>query len=175
MIKDLNNKHLLIIGENFNDRHKYINELVKDTNKIIYRFQPNIQTFDKYIEQVRKLFPFIPTNWKEQNPNKWTRNQVWDFHLNWTEKTHSILIIIEELGQMEENWRLEIIRHYMTTSYHQEYQNIEKINFQLIISQDSDDDLIEKLVPIFGLKDNEKRSELSIILGKLTIINLNLK
>jgi len=174
MNKNLKNKHLLIIGKNFSERHKYITELVKETNKIIYRFQPQIQTFDEYIEQVRKLFPFIPTNWKEQNPNKWTSNQVWDFHLDWTEKTHDILIIIEELGHMEEEWKLEIIRDYLTTSYYQEGQNIDKINFQLIISQDNDDDLIEKLVPIFGLKENEKRTEQDIILEKLAIIDLNL-
>jgi hypothetical protein len=174
MNKNLKNKHLLIIGKDFKDRHIYINELVKETNKIIYKFQPNIQTFDEYIEQVRKLFPFIPTNWKEQNPNKWTINQIWDFHLDWTENTHDILIIIEEFGQLEENWRLEIIRDYLTTSYYQECKNVEKINFQLIISQDSDDDLIEKLVPIFGLKENEKRTIRDIILGKLAIIDLNL-
>jgi hypothetical protein len=174
MIKDIDRKHILIVGKSSNDRLKFLNELITGTNKKAYRFPPNLRTFDEYIEQVRKLFPFVPTTWKEQNPKKWTRNQVWDFHLDWTENTHNILVILEEFGEMEANWKFEIIKHYLQTSYYQEGQNDNNLNFQLIITQDKDDGLVENLIPIFGLNDNESRTEDQVILGKLKIIDLEL-
>jgi hypothetical protein len=173
MTKDLDRKHLLIVGGKRDDRHEFLNDLISGTNKQVYRLSPNLRTFDEYIEQARKLFPFVPTNWKEQNPKNWTRNQVWDFHLDWTENTHSILIIIEEFGEMEPNWKVEIIRHYIQTSYYQEGQNNGRLNFQLIVTQDKEDGLVDKIIPVFGLVDNEKRTEEQVILGKVKVINLD--
>lgn len=174
MTKDLDRKHLLIVGGKKDDRHKFLNDLLSGTNKEVYRLSPNLRTFDEYIEQIRKLFPFVPTNWKEQNPTNWTRNQVWDFHLDWTENTHSILIIIEEFGDMESAWKVKIIRDYIQTSYYQEEQNKGLPNFQLIVTLDKDDGLVENLIPIFGLNDNETRTEEQVIMGKLKIIDLDL-
>ena len=174
MTKDLDRKHILIVGKKRDDRNRFLNDLITGTNKLVYRLPPNLRTFNEYIEQVRKLFPFVPTNWKEQNQRNWTRNQVWDFHLDWTENTHSILIILEEFGEMEVNWRTEIIRDYLQTSYYQEGQNDGRLNFQLIVTQDKDDDLVEKMISSIGINDNEKRTKEQVILGKLKIINLDL-
>src|SRR5687768_495521 len=138
MAKDFNRKHILIVGKKREDRLRFLNDLIAGTNKLVYRFPPNLQTFDEYIEQVRKLFPFVPTNWDEQNPKKWTRNQVWDFHLDWTENTHSILVILEEFGEMDTDWKFEIIRDYFQRSYYQEDQNSGRPNFQLIVTQDKE-------------------------------------
>lgn len=174
MTRDLERKHLVIVGKKADDRLRFLKDLVAGTNKQVYRFPPKLQTFDEYIEQVRKLFPFVPANWEEQNPNKWTRNQVWDFHLDWTEATHSILIILEEFGEMDTDWRHKIIRDYLQTSYNQEEQNDARLNFQLIVTQDKDDGLVEKMASILGLNETEKRTEVQVILGKLKIIDLDL-
>lgn len=109
-MKPTDRKHLLIIGKSAIERHRFVEDLVSNTNKEIYSFQPYLKSFEDYIENVRRNFPFVPINWAEQNPNKWTINQVWDFHLDWTENTNGILIVIEEFGGMEERWKLEILR-----------------------------------------------------------------
>lgn len=173
MTKELNRKHIIIVGRKHDDRRKFLNDLIASTDKQVYRLSPNLRTFDDYIEQVRKIFPFVPTDWKEQNPKNWTRNQIWDFHLDWTENTHSILIIIEEFGEMEPDWKVKIIRDYIQTSYYQEGKSNGQLNFQLIVTQDKDGDLIAKMIPIFGLTENEKRTEEQVILGKLKVINLD--
>jgi len=173
MTRTIDKKHVLIVGKTSNERHKFVNELITGTNKVVYRFPTNLKTFDDYIDQARNLFPFVPSTWKKQNPKKWTRNQVWDFHLDWTENTHSILVILEEFGEMEINWRFEIIRDYLQTSYYQEEQNEDKLNFQLILTQERDDGIVENLIPIFGLIESEKRTEEQVILGKLKIIDLD--
>jgi hypothetical protein len=173
MIKEIARKHILIVGKNSNERHNFLNGLIKGENKIVYRFRPNIQTFSEYIEQVRELFPFIPTTWQEQNPKKWTRNQIWDFHLDWTNNTYSILIVIEEFGDMEIKWKYEIIKDYIQTSYYQEGQNGNSLNFQLIITQEKNEGIVEILTPIFGLNEKETRTEEQVILGKLKIIDLD--
>ncbi|MCZ8214834.1 MAG: hypothetical protein O9262_01275 [Cyclobacteriaceae bacterium] len=173
MTKDIDKKHILIVGQNANNRLKFLNELIAGTNKVVYRFPPDLKTFDDYIEQVRELFPFIPATWEEQNPKKWTSSQVWDFHLDWTGSTHSILILLEEFGQMEASAKFEIIRDYLQTSYYQERQHDSRLNFQLIITQEKDD-LIENLIPIFGLNEHETRTAEQVILGKLKTIDLDL-
>ncbi|EAZ79939.1 hypothetical protein ALPR1_14959 [Algoriphagus machipongonensis] len=166
-------KHLLIVGKSEKERREFVDQLVGNSSKVIYRFPANIQGFDQYIDQVRTLFPFIPVNWYEQNPKKWTTNQVWDFHLDWTENTHSILIVMEEFGLMEEDWKIEILRHYLITSYHQEQPDKSNVNFQLILTQQEDDHLVDKLSSVIELKENEKRSARQMIEGKLKIVNLD--
>ncbi|QHT70022.1 hypothetical protein GXP67_26940 [Rhodocytophaga rosea] len=174
MTKNIDRKNLFVVGKSAADRQRFVDNIVATTNKVVYRFPPNIRSFDNYIEQVRRLFPFVPTNWHEQNPKKWTRNQVWDFHLDWTNNTHSILIVIEEFGKMEENWEIEIIRDYLQKSYYQEQINNPLVNFQLIVTQEEDEGIVEKLSAIFGLKENEKRTSNQVISGKLQVINLEL-
>ena len=174
MIKDVDKKHILIVGKTQVDRSEFLNGLIAGTNNLVYRFPPFLRTFDEYIEEVKKLFPFVPANWKKQNPKKWTKDQVWDFHLDWTEYTHSILIIIEEFGEMEAPWKVEIIRDYIQKSYYQEGQHNGRPNFQVIVTLDKDYNLVEKIIQAFGLTDKETRTEEQVILGKLKIIDLDL-
>lgn len=173
LVKNIDKKHLLIVGKSEEARREFVNRLLETSNKQIYKFPANIERFDQYIEQVRKLFPFIPVNWDEQNPKKWTLNQVWDFHLDWTNNTHSILIVIEEFGKMEEGWKIEILRHYLSTSYDQEQPNKTDLNFQLIVTQQEEDHLVDKLSSVFGLKEHEKRTAKQVIQGKLEVVNLD--
>ena len=94
-MKKIDNKHLLVVGKDKIDRHKFVKNILDSSDKQIYKIPPGVKRFEDYIEHVRRTFPFIPENWDEQNPNKWTLNQVWDFHLDWTEKTRNILILID--------------------------------------------------------------------------------
>ena len=173
LIKTISKKHLLVIGKSEKERHEFVDNVVETSSKQVYRFPTNIKNYYEYIDQVRTLFPFIPINWEEQNPNKWTYNQVWDFHLDWTDNTHSILIVIEEFGKMEEKWKVAILRDYLTTSYNQEAPNKSHLNFQLIVTQQEEDNLVEKLSAVFGLNENESRTAQQVILGKLEVINLD--
>jgi hypothetical protein len=173
MINNIDRKHLLVVGRSAKDRENFLDHLITTSNKVVYRFPKNIISFEEYIEQVRQLFPFVPTNWHEQNPKKWMRNQIWDFHLDWASNTHSILIVIEEFGQMEKNWKIEILRDYLARSYDQEQTNMSLLSFQLIVTQEEEEDLLERLGAIIGLKENEKRTGEQVVLGKLQVINLN--
>ena len=174
IMKNVYQKHLIVVGKSEVERHQFVQHLIETSSKLVYKFPPGIKSFDEYIEHVRRIFPFIPVNWDEQNPNKWTLNQVWDFHSDWTDNTHSILMVIEEFGKMEEEWKIEILRHYLSTSYYQEEPGKSYPNFQLIVTQDEDDDIIDKIIPSFGLKEDEKRTEKQIIEGKMDLINLEL-
>lgn len=165
-------KHLLIVGKSEKERKNYVENIISTSNKVIYRFKRHINDFDEYIEQVRNIFPFIPFNWDEQNPKKWTLNQIWDFHLDWTDDTFNILIILEEFDEIEDNWKTEIIRDYFITSYNQEEIGKSNLNFQLILTLKQENELIKNAVSKFGLNENEKRTKEQIINGKLKIINL---
>ncbi|SDK66313.1 hypothetical protein SAMN05421823_103221 [Catalinimonas alkaloidigena] len=173
MAKITEKKHLLIVGKSAEARHELVNSLVETSNRQVYRFPANIERFDEYLEHMRRLFPFVPINWKEQNPKKWTLNQIWDFHLDWTDHTHSILIVIEEFGEMEERWKIEILRDYFSKSYYQEQPNTSRSNFQLIVTQQEEGNMIDKLSSVFGLKEHEKRTATQVIQGKLEVINLD--
>lgn len=166
-------KHLLIIGNSEEQRKKYVDNIISNSNKVIYRLERNLNSFYEYIDEVRNVFPFIPYNWDEQNPKKWTLNQVWDFHLDWTYDTINILIVFEEFDKIEDNWKTEIIRHYFTTSYCQEKANKSKLNFQLILTLKEENELVTKVISKFALNEDEKRTEEQIIDGKLKIINLD--
>lgn len=174
-MKSVHNKHILVVGKTPLERHEFVEGFILESNKEIYRLKSNLKSFEEYIENVRYSFPFIPSNWSEQNPKKWTLNQVWDFHLDWTHDTKGILIIIEEFGKMEEKWKTEIIRDFIMTSYYQEEPNKNYSNFQVIISMDSESNLIEQITSSIGLLENEKRNEHQILKGKLTVIDLDLK
>ncbi|MFD2034020.1 hypothetical protein ACFSKL_04415 [Belliella marina] len=171
-IKYTDKKHILIVGKSEKERKDYVDDIIATTDKVVYRFERNLNDFDEYIEQVRNLFPFIPYNWNEQNPKKWTLNQIWDFHLDWTDDTFNILIILEEFDKIEDNWKTEIIRDYFTTTYDQEKARKSHLNFQLILTLPEENQLIKNVVSEFGKDVNEKRSEEQIIHGKLEVINL---
>lgn len=166
-------KHILVIGQSDKDRKKYIDEIITKSDKAIYRFKRGITSFRDYIKQVRKIFPFIPLDWNIQNPKKWTLNQIWDFHLDWTNNTSNVLIVLEEFQKIEEEWKIAIVKDYFTTSYYQEKANKSNLNFQLIITLPEESELIEKVAFEFGLNENEKRDSNQIIKGKLKIINLD--
>jgi hypothetical protein len=170
----MDKKHLLIVGKSKTERRTFLNNIISATDKIIYRFPADIRTFDEYIEQVRILFPFIPINWHEQNPKKWTRNQVWDFHLDWTNNSHSILIIIEEFGSMDESWKLEILRAYIMKSYYDEKKKAYKSSFQLIITQEQEENIINQLSEMVSLNEGERRTGIQMVLGKLKVIDLEM-
>ena len=172
-MRNITEKHLLIVGKSEIERKKTVDKLVATSDKVIYRLQPNLISFDNYIEEVRNKFPFIPLGWNEQNKKKWTLNQIWDFHLDWTDDTFNILIILEEFNKIEENWKTEIIRDYFITSYYQEKERKSKVNFQLILTLQEEGDLIEKVTSLIGFSENEKRTEEQVINGKLKIINLD--
>jgi hypothetical protein len=165
-------KHLLVVGKTEKERVKYVDNIISNSDKVIYRIKRNLNNFDEYIEQVRNIFPFIPHNWNEQNPKKWTLDQIWDFHLDWTDDTNSILIILEEFEKIEDDWKTEIIRNYFTTSYDQEKNNQPNLNFQLILTLQEENELMKKVISKFGLNENEKRTEKQVVEGKLKIINL---
>ncbi|MEO0333113.1 MAG: hypothetical protein AAF223_15755, partial [Bacteroidota bacterium] len=64
-------------------------------------------------------------------------------------------------------------KDYLTTSYNQEAPNKSHLNFQLMVTQQEEDNLVDKLSAVFGLNKDENRTARQVIQGKLEVINLD--
>ena len=161
----LNKKHLLIIGESEIERRNFINDLIVGLNFEAFRFPSNMKLFDEYCDFIKKEKLYEPW-YKAKNYNI---NQILDFHWDWVSESNS-LIIMEEFEQMEENWRIELLRIYLN-----EIENRKKgeKKIHLIISQESENGLTEKLSNIIDIRENERRTEKQIVEQNLEIIDIS--
>ncbi|WP_027421084.1 hypothetical protein [Crocinitomix catalasitica] len=161
----LNKKHLLIIGKSEVERRKFINDLIVSVNFEVFRFPSNMKLFDEYYDFIKKKKLYQP--WYDAK--SYNGNQILDFHWDWISENNS-LIIMEEFGQMEERWRIELLRIYLN-----EIENRKKgeKKIHLIISQENEDGLTEKLAKVINVRENEKRTEKQIVEQNMRIIDVS--
>ncbi|AFM02760.1 hypothetical protein Fleli_0271 [Bernardetia litoralis DSM 6794] len=164
--KTLNKKHLLIIGRTEIERQNFVSEIIKIANFETFRFPSKMKSFDNYFESMEKMKLYKP--WYESK--SYNGNAVWDFHRDWISENNSLLVL-EEIQDMEERWKFEIIRLCINET---EYKKKGNDTIHLIISQENEDGLIDQLAnSIFPKRDNERRTKRQIIEQNLGIIDIS--
>ena len=153
-------KHLLIIGGTESERKDYITKVIAYSNFSTYRFPKGMNESDTYFDFVKKNTLYTPYHHSGKNFNS---NQLFDFHLDWFYHNDS-LVILEEFQEMDERWRIELLRLYILEC--ENHKKGEKF-IHLIISQDSENGIIEKLIPTIRLSENEVRTKTQVISGSL--------
>jgi len=163
------------MGGTQQNRSQWVKAWLETTNKQVYRLAPGLRTYYDYLEQVQAVFPFIPPHEEARvpPPHRWSYAQVWDYHLYFTHFTTEVLFVLEEFGDMEEEWKIEFLRDYASTSYEQEVTKGSKPRFQLIVTLPEVGDLLERLGEHLHLPSEESRTGLQVVYGKFEVINLN--
>ncbi|TCI92709.1 hypothetical protein [Tenacibaculum sp. M341] len=161
----LNKKHLLIIGKTATARKLFINDLLLNTNFEVFRFPSKMKLFDEYIDYVKMKKLYEP--WYKAK--SYSTDQIFDFHFDWISESSS-LVIIEEIQYLEETWQIELLRIYLNVIENRK-KGEEKIH--LIISQESENNLISKLSKVIDIRDNERRTSRQIVEQNLKVIDLN--
>lgn len=161
----LDKKHLLIIGKSEIDRHRFVSEIIQQTNFETFRFPKGIKSVHEYVDFVRKNDLYTP--WYSKKGKHGT-NQTLDFHRDWIAENNS-LVVLEEFQDMEERWKLDLLDSYLTqVEIRKKGQKI----IHLIISQEEEDDLIDKLCEKTRPRENERRTKRQIIEGSLEVITI---
>jgi len=160
----LNKKHLLIIGKSQLERQNFISGIIRNVNFETFRFPPNMRLFDQYYDFVKKEKLYKP--W--YNAKTYNGNQILDFHWDWISENNS-LIIMEEFELMEENWKIELLRIYLNEI---ENQKKSEKKIHLIISQENENGLTEKLSKVIDFRENERRTKKQIVEQNLEIISI---
>lgn len=163
-------KHLFITGKSEKERSSLIDEISKQMNMQIYRFNSKTNSFESYIKQVDKLFPYKIVDYHKGK--KWNLDQIWDVHLDWMFNNYNNLIILEEFDKLPQNWSVEILRDYLQKSYELETKGSNKINFRLICSLENIDKILVNLTNSIRLNENEKRTSEQFINGKIKIYHI---
>lgn len=160
----LNKKHLLIVGKSEIERRNFVSYIIENANYETFRFPSKMRLFDEYYDFIKKQKLYKPS----YQAKSYNGNQILDFHWDWISENNS-LIVIEEFDFMEERWKMELIRIFLN-----EINNRKKgeDKIKLIVSQDSENGLIENLSHIISFKDNEKRLKRQIIEQHLKLINI---
>lgn len=164
-VKKLKRKHLLVVSGNEGKRRKFIEEVILLANLDFHCAPVGMKTIDEYVDFVRKEELF--NAWYEVK-GKHGSNQVLDFHRNWLLQNNS-LIILPELSQFEERWKLDLLKSYIT-AIQDPYERNRRIH--VIISQEEEDDFIQTLYNKYRVSENEKRSVEQIINGSIEVITL---
>lgn len=162
-ISTLKMKHLLVIGKTETDRTNFINQIISKVNYETFRFPKRMKSIESYVEVVRTKKLYEPWYTKK---GKFEINQILDFHRDWISENNS-LIIIEEFQQMEESWKLDIMRSYLDeVAFRKKNQKV----IHLIISQENENDLLGKLREQIAVPDDDRRTKRQIVDGGIEII-----
>ncbi len=123
-----------------------------------------MRLFEEYYDFVLKKHLY--KHWYESN--SYNGNQILDFHLDWIAENNSILVL-EEFDFMEERWKMESIWIFL-----KEIENRKKgeNKIKVIISQESENKLIDKLSNVINIKEGERRTRRQIIEQNLELINI---
>ncbi|MEM6297538.1 MAG: hypothetical protein AAF740_02510 [Bacteroidota bacterium] len=154
----------MIIGKTEIERREFINALIRDINFECFRFPPNMKSFNEYCDFIKQKKLYKP--WYKAK--SYNINQVLDFHWDWISENNP-LIIMEEFGQMEERWQIELLRIYLNKVENRK-KGEKKVH--LIISQESENGLIEKLAKVISKRENERRTEKQIVEQNLEVIDI---
>lgn len=165
-LKKLARKHLLIIGGTKPQKQKLIDEIISKANLDFFRFPIGMKTIDEYVSFVRK--ENLYRAWYDKK-GKFGSNQLLDFHRDWILE-NNVLIIMEEIQEMEAGWKMDLLG-----SYAKEIQNQQKAvkTIRLIITQDTENDLLNNLADSLYVHENEKRTKRQIVDGVFDVIELD--
>jgi hypothetical protein len=164
LIHILNKKHLLVVGKSEIERRNFVSNLIENANYETFRFPSKMRLFDEYYDFVKKEHLYNP--WYESK--SYNRNQILDFHRDWIAENNSLLVI-EECDFMEEIWKIELLIFFINETENRK-KGQDKI--KIILSQDSENGLIDKLAIVMNIKENEKRTKRQIVEQNLELINL---
>lgn len=164
-LKILSKKQLLITGKTVKERANFVTEIIEAAHYQTFRFPNGMETINEYLLYVEKHNLYDPWYTKK---GKFNFNQIMDFHWDWIHENH-VLIIMEEFDRMEESWKLDLLRTYLEV-----VENKEKgqKNIHILISQESEDDLVDKLSEIIRSDNPGNRSGRQIVKGSLKILEL---
>ncbi len=162
--KILSKKHLLIVGKTEAERRMFINALIKDLNFEVFRFPRKLKSIDEYCDVIEKEKLYAP--W--YSAKSYNINQILDFHWDWISENNS-LIVMEDFDQMEELWRIELLRIYLNEI---DGRKKGENRIHLIISQESENGLTEKLSKVIKIRENEKRTRRQVVDQNLQIVKL---
>lgn len=164
-IKTLHKKHLLIIGKSEAERRNFISKLMNAVSFETFRFPKAMSAFDEYYNYIKKHQLYQP--WYIQK--SYNSNQILDFHWYWIAENNS-LVIMEEFQYLEERWRIALLKEYVNAI--ENHKKEAKFN-HLIISQDSENELLNMLSDVIHIKENERRTKTQIIAQNIEIIDLS--
>ena len=165
IIQTLSKKHLLIIGGTKIDRKNLIDKIINQTNYETFRFPKGMKSIQEYVDFVRK--ENLYQAWYSKK-GKFNINQILDFHWDWIAENNS-LVVMEEFKEMEERWKLDLLGTYLDEVEHRKKG---QKNIHLIISQDVEEDLIDKLCERIRPQEKERRTKRQIVEGSLEIVEL---
>lgn len=162
----LERKHILVIGKSERERQDFISQIVKAAGFETFRFPKKMTVLDDYLAFVRKENMYQP--WYEKK-GKFGTNQILDFHRDWISQ-NNVLIIMEEFDLMEERWRDDLLKTYI-----REVQNRKKDEkgIHLIVSQETENGVINMLMSDLERDENEKRTPEQIVLQNIAIFDIS--
>ncbi|MDH7448424.1 hypothetical protein [Aquimarina sp. 2201CG14-23] len=95
---------------------------------------------------------------------------IWNFHRDWITENNSLLVL-EEIQDMEERWKFEIIRLCLNEM---DYRKKGNDTIHLIISQENENKIVDKLAnSIFPIREKERRTKTQIIEQNIEIIDIS--
>ncbi|QQV01341.1 MULTISPECIES: hypothetical protein [Chryseobacterium] len=164
VINILNKKNLLIVGKSEIERRNFVTNIIENANYETYRFPSKMRLFEEYYDFVLKKHLYKPS----YESNCYNGNQILDFHRDWIAENNSILVL-EEFDFMEERWKMELIWIFLKET---ENQKKGENKIKVIISQESENKLIDKLSNVINIKEGERRTRRQIIEQNLELINI---
>ncbi len=164
IIDILNKKHLLIVGKTEIERRNFVSYIIENVNYQTFRFPSNMRLFDEYYDFIKKEQLYKP--WYEAK--SYNRNQILDFHWDWIAENNSLLVL-EEFDFMEEKWKIELLRIFLNET---ENRKKGENRIKVLLSQDNENGLIDKLSNVINMKEYEKRTKRQIIEQNLKLINI---
>lgn len=153
-------KHVVICGNTEEKRHNRLKYILESCNLEIFRF-PLMRSFSDYLAFVQSKKLFLPSY---ETKGKYNLNQIFDFHIDWIAE-NNCLFIFEELQNVDEKFRLEILRIFINN-----LETYKKSATKIIISLEDQAELISGLRNIVNETEYKSRSE--IIESNLQIISI---
>ena len=165
LISMLNRKHLIILGKTEQDRAKLIDAEISRVDYESYRFPKGVKKLEDYVDFVRAKKLYNPWYTKK---GRFGINQVMDFHSDWISANNS-LVVLEEFQDMEEVWKLSIMRSYLDqVAFRKKNQKV----IHLVITLQKENDLLSKLSEKIGVPDSDNRTTRQIVDGGFELIEL---
>jgi|GEM_PF-2379662 len=161
----LKKKHLLIVGKSEVDRNRFLSQLIEKADVETFRFPKGMKSLYDYIDFVRtkKLYHA----WYSKK-GKFGTNQILEFHSEWIDDSQS-LVVLEEFQDMEEGWKLDIIRSYLEKVA---FRKKEEKTVHLVVTQELEDGLFDKLESVNWIPENDNRTMRQVIAGSLHLLNI---
>jgi hypothetical protein len=164
IISILRKKHLLIVGKSEIERRNFVTSIIENANFETFRFPSKMKIFDEYYDFIKKEQLYKP--WYEAK--SYNGNQILDFHRDWIDENNSLLVL-EELDFMVESVKIELLKSFLNPTENRK-KGEDKI--KVILSQSSENGLIDNLSNVINMKEDEKRTRRQIVEQNILLINL---